>query len=85
MNRWLAILFWRAGNKLARVGCWLRRSHIDPALFSRKGYCQQCGLRKDIWRLPTDRRYDTADTQTEGAKSERTSGTSARSITKTIT
>jgi hypothetical protein len=48
MRRWLAIVCWKAGNKLARVGCWLRRAHIDPALFPRKGYCQQCGLRKDL-------------------------------------
>lgn len=54
MRRALAIILWKVGNKLAWLGCWIRGSHIDPADFPRKGYCQQCGLRKDIWQLPAD-------------------------------
>lgn len=49
MRRTIAIMFWKAGNKMARLGCWVRGSHVDPADFPRKGYCQQCGR-----HLPAD-------------------------------
>lgn len=56
MRRRLAVIIWKIGNKIARVGCWVRGAHIDPKKFGRVGYCQQCGLRHDIWRLPADER-----------------------------
>lgn len=50
----IGLAIWKVTNKLARVGCWLRGSHIAVKGSS---YCRQCGLFDGSWRLTANRGY----------------------------